>query len=233
MLSSMIYSYSSTEMPPASLTTCSYITGQHGMICLVDMSITTFHKSLLHNHEPYSETLGNNYRSSYLAAVVVGLEEVRYGDLENVGTIKVCAAIISPSGNCSVSFTFILYFNTTDDSARMYTTHHETRIDVLFILFPLESPADFSAIRNERLIFAPNQRRSCVDVRIQDDDVLEQTEAFTISLTGPDNLDERVSLVQTEGTVNIINDDGRLTACGLLFFGQLLLSTFFSNLQWL
>ena len=83
---------------------------------------------------PYSKTLGNNYRSSYLAAVVVGLEEVRYGDLENVGTIEVCAAIISPSGNCSVSFTFFLYFDTIDNSARMYTTHHETRIELTSFL---------------------------------------------------------------------------------------------------
>ena len=150
---------------------------------------------------------------------MVGLEEVRYAALENVGTIEVCAAIISPSGNCNVSFTFILYFNTIDDSARMYTTHHETKIDILFILFPLESPGDFSAISNRRLIFAPNQHRSCVDVHIQDDDVLEQTESFRISLTGHENLDDRVSLVQTEGTVNIINDDGELSVA--IFFNAI------------
>ena len=35
-----------------------YIAGQHGILCtsVVDMSITTFHKSLLHNHKPYTDS---------------------------------------------------------------------------------------------------------------------------------------------------------------------------------
>ena len=54
------------------------------------------------------------FTSLLSAAVVVGLEDVAYGGLENAGTIEVCAAIL---GECTASFPFTLYLNTSDDSA--------------------------------------------------------------------------------------------------------------------
>ena len=50
----------------------------------------------------------------FLTAVVVGLEYVRYIDLENTGIIEVCAAVL---GECTASFPFTLSLYTSDDSA--------------------------------------------------------------------------------------------------------------------
>lgn len=52
----------------------------------------------------------------YSAGITVGLEKVHYEYRENVGSVKVCAAIITP-GDCTVAFPFMLVFNTSDDSA--------------------------------------------------------------------------------------------------------------------
>ena len=53
----------------------------------------------------------------FSAATVVGLEDVAYEGLENIGTIEVCAAIF---GNCTASFTFFLSLSTSDDTAGEY-----------------------------------------------------------------------------------------------------------------
>ena len=47
-----------------------------------------------------------------------------------------------------------------------------------------------------------------MDVSIQDDNVVELTESFRISLERTADLHPMISLVQREGYVNISNDDG-------------------------
>ena len=49
-----------------------------------------------------------------------------------------------------------------------------------------------------------------MNVHILNDDVLEQTEAFRMYLTGTTDIDKRILLTQTEGIVIIINDDGKI-----------------------
>ena len=72
------------------------------------------------------------------------------------------------------------------------------------------SPEDFIALRNSRLMFVPNQRRSCVYVHIVDDDVVEQSESFRVSLESTADLHPVITLVQTEGDITIINDDSEI-----------------------
>ena len=73
-----------------------------------------------------------------------------------------------------------------------------------------DSPTDFMAMPNTPLLFQPNQRRVCVNIPIEDDDMVEQTESFTIILRGTQDLHESIRLTQTNGYVVIIDDDGRL-----------------------
>ena len=46
-------------------------------------------------------------------------------------------------------------------------------------------------------------------IGIVDDEVLEVLEQFHISLERTEGLDSRITLVQDEGRVNIIDDDGK------------------------
>ena len=58
------------------------------------------------------------------------------------------------------------------------------------------------------LTFAPCQRRSCVNVSIMDDDVLEFTESFSITLERTLGLDDRIDLDPVDGEVEITDNDG-------------------------
>ena len=73
-----------------------------------------------------------------------------------------------------------------------------------------DSPTDFVAMPNTPLLFQPNQRRVCVTIPIEDDDMVEQTESFTVILRGTQDLHEAIRLTQTNGFVVIIDDDGTL-----------------------
>ena len=63
------------------------------------------------------------------------------------------------------------------------------------------------------LTFDPCQRRSCVDVLIEDDDVCEPTESFSITLERTLGLDDRIDLDPVNGEVEINDNEGRLLPC--------------------
>ena len=71
-----------------------------------------------------------------------------------------------------------------------------------------DSTTDFTPMNNVPLLFSPSQQRKCVTIPIQDDDMVEKTEGFTIRLRRTPDLDEAVKLVLTYAFVVIINDDG-------------------------
>ena len=48
---------------------------------------------------------------------------------------------------------------------------------------------------------------SCVEVLIQDDDVLEQTESFDVHLERTSGLNDNIVVSTRESVVNILNDD--------------------------
>ena len=62
------------------------------------------------------------------------------------------------------------------------------------------------------LSFAECQRKSCVNVTIEDDEVLETTEFFSITLERPPGLDDRIELDPVDGMVQINDNDGGLHA---------------------
>ena len=49
--------------------------------------------------------------------VVVSLKETFGYGLENVGTIEVCVAVISPGGDCTIDLAFDIPIRTVDDDA--------------------------------------------------------------------------------------------------------------------
>ena len=58
------------------------------------------------------------------------------------------------------------------------------------------------------LVFAPLSSRQCVPMVIRDDEKLEQTEAFRVTLELIDDLNGSVQLDGSLATVAIFNDDG-------------------------
>ena len=58
------------------------------------------------------------------------------------------------------------------------------------------------------LMFGACQRRSCVTVTIVDDDILEMTESFDVTLERTPGLDSRITLNPVDGVVEITDNDG-------------------------
>ena len=140
----------------------------------------------------------------------MGLKEVSDGGLENIGSIEVCAVILSPGGDCTVDFTFTVYIRTHNNSAgkiHLLTaiSVHNFRPHSLFAL-SADSPGDYNSM-DTILSFEPNGAESCVDVIIQNDNITEQTESFTVTLERTSDLDDRVILNHTDGMISIIDDD--------------------------
>ena len=68
---------------------------------------------------------------------------------------------------------------------------------------------DYGSV-NVTLTFAECQNRSCVDVLIEDDDVLELTESFSVTLERTLGLDDRIELGPVDAEVEITDNDGML-----------------------
>ena len=163
---------------------------------------------------------------SFSTAIAVGFEQQFYGNVESAGSVRVCAAILTPRG-CTVAFPFAVILNTFENTAGILCRCGQFAILFNLALYnfcilmllctgkhnisPLtDSPTDFMPMPNTPLLFQPNQRRVCVNIPIEDDDMVEQTESFTIILRGTQDLHEAIRLTQTNGFVVIIDDDGRL-----------------------
>ena len=67
---------------------------------------------------------------------------------------------------------------------------------------------DYGAI-DETLMFDACETRKCVNVTIADDLVDEQQELFTYTLARTPSLDPRIELDPIDGTVEIIDSDGK------------------------
>ena len=64
------------------------------------------------------------------------------------------------------------------------------------------TPMDYGEILNAPLVFPPCERRSCVAIPIVDDDVLENSELFNVTLER-NGLDTRITLDPVDGLVEI------------------------------
>ena len=78
------------------------------------------------------------------------------------------------------------------------------------------------------LLFAACQRRSCVNVTIIDDEMLENTESFNFTLERTTGLSDRITLDPVDGVVEIIDDDGTFVS-SITFF----VFHFLSQMLWL
>ena len=71
--------------------------------------------------------------------------------------------------------------------------------------FPSPGEDDFVPVSTS-LIFEICSNRSCTNITIQSDEIMEETETFTITLERPSDLDSRIQLDPSEGVVTIFDD---------------------------
>ena len=152
----------------------------------------------------------------YPPDAVVGLERTFYQVSEDVGVVEVCAIVYSPDGTipCPIAFPFDVSLSTNDNSAGKcvhwwieYTVKYKT--DCLTVLTTV-SPMDYIAVSFPFLMFGACERRRCVNVTIENDVVLEDTESFDVTLERTTGLDGRITLDPVDGEIEITDNDGKL-----------------------
>ena len=74
--------------------------------------------------------------------------------------------------------------------------------------FSAENPLDYLNATFFVLTFGPCQIESCMNVTINDDFLDETTEYFNITLEGTPTLDPRITFAETDGVVQINDNDG-------------------------
>ena len=65
-----------------------------------------------------------------------------------------------------------------------------------------------SSMEYEQLMFSSCDVRKCINVTIENDDITEQNETFSVSLQRTATLDSRITLNPKSATVHITDDDG-------------------------
>ena len=65
-------------------------------------------------------------------------------------------------------------------------------------------------------MFSPCDRRICVNLTVENDGTLEETETFQVTLERTPGLDHRIILAPVTAEINIIDDDGILYATIML-----------------
>ena len=67
---------------------------------------------------------------------------------------------------------------------------------------------DYTGLSGSNLPFSACQNRSCVNITIHDDMIVENVESFTVTLERTPGLDMRITLDQVEAGIEITDDDG-------------------------
>ena len=139
----------------------------------------------------------------------MGLEKTFYQVSEDVGVVEVCAIVYEPNGNlaCPISFPFDVSLSTEDDSAGMDTALLYVYMMTASLHSSTVDPMDYIGV-STILIFGACETRHCVDVTIVDDEVLEMTESFRVTLERTPDLHMRITLDPVDGVVEITDDDG-------------------------
>ena len=73
-----------------------------------------------------------------------------------------------------------------------------------------ETPVDYGELLDAPVVFPPCERRSCVDIPIVNDDVLENSELFNVTLER-NGLDGRITRDPVDGMVEITDNGGTHT----------------------
>ena len=76
------------------------------------------------------------------------------------------------------------------------------------VILLLVTPMDYGAV-STILMFAACDTRQCMDVPIVDDETLELTEIFIVTLERAPALENRITLNPVDGDIEILDNDSR------------------------
>ena len=148
------------------------------------------------------------------------MEMTSYTVTEDEGAmVKVCAIVHSTNHSCPIQFPFtITGLSTINGTAgKKYILRSYNKNNLMMIAVSSE---DYVAVTTLPLVFDMCQKRSCVNLSIVNDDVLEMVESFTVSLgnSNPTNtiqtedrfahLTSSISIDPATAIINIIDSDG-------------------------
>ena len=68
---------------------------------------------------------------------------------------------------------------------------------------------DYTGLSGSNLPFSACQNRSCVNITIHDDMIVENVESFNVTLERTPGLDMRITLDPVDGEIEISDNDGQ------------------------
>ena len=154
-------------------------------------------------HVAWSD-LVNHYPLTPVA--VVGLERTFYSTSENERSVDVCVVVYIPDIDCPICFPFTVLLSTADFFAGIAPIC----VSIHSFYITTESPMDYGAAVDTMVEFDECERRSCINIQIVDDELLENTEFFNLNLER-NGLHERIRLDPVHGIVEITDNDGMCT----------------------
>ena len=137
---------------------------------------------------------------------VVGLEQIFYSTPEDEGSVDVCVVVHMPDIDCPIKFPFTVLLFTRDFSAGIAPIC----VSIHSFHITTGSPMDYGAAVDTIVQFNECERRSCINIPIVDDEVLENSEFFHLILER-NGLHERIQLDPVDGIVEITDNDGMCT----------------------
>ena len=136
----------------------------------------------------------------------VGLNETAYLVQEEDRQVEICV-----NTNCSASFSFGVDVKFHRDTAGMdcITNHHLVYVFRTCVSQFSDPGEDYQAL-NRRVTFSANDRQlqKCFNGIIYDRATVENTEQFSVSLTRPAGLSDRIKIIEDHGYVTIVDNDG-------------------------
>ena len=150
-------------------------------------------------------TDNNYYIYIPLPDVMVGLNSRVYNVSEDVGVVEVCAVMLMNNSSRTNDVIPLLRVSLSMNGTGMLYTYLAIKFSIS-ITYPATSDEDYCAV-SSILIFDSSQS-SCVFVSIVDDDVVEETESFTISMERTPGLDKNIHFEPVSGDIKIIDNDG-------------------------
>ena len=128
--------------------------------------------------------------------------------------VEVCAIVYRPDGNIPCPIDVSLSTNDNSAGEVMYLNTAQTfHATVLCIYFQYSlSHGLYCCLTGHLDVWGMCERRHYVNVTIENDDVLEDTESFDVTLERTTGLDSRITLDPVDGKIEITDNDGKFVS---------------------
>ena len=146
-----------------------------------------------------------SFKFQHAAFINITIEFGTYNTAEGLGSVEVCAVL--DSGMIEVGQTIITQLETTPGSASNGKNKLSAAVDDS--VTTLLTAADFGELNPPAtLTFTSTQSRDCANIGIIDDNLIESTESFTVTLS---STNFQVNILNSNALVFIADNDSKIT----------------------